>query len=134
MSLNPDSSVRIAHFFAEAVNGRSVDELSRLMTENHALIDSLGARVEGKAAVSAAWLGYFRMVPDYSIVIEETFADGNVVVMLGIAQGTYSKDGVLRPENQWKTPASWRAVVRGGLVAEWRVYADNEPLRQIARR
>ena len=26
---------------------------------------------------------------------------------------------------------SWRAVVRGSLIAEWRVYADNEPIRQI---
>jgi hypothetical protein len=26
---------------------------------------------------------------------------------------------------------AWRALVRGALVAEWRVYADLEPLRQV---
>jgi hypothetical protein len=81
--------------------------------------------------MKAGWEGYFRMVPDYTIVIDESFVDGAVVVMLGTAQGTYSADGVLRPENNWSTPASWRALIRGSLVAEWRIYADNEPIRQI---
>jgi len=26
-----------------------------------------------------------------------------------------------------------RAVIEGGLVAEWRVYADNEPMRRLMR-
>jgi hypothetical protein len=73
------------------------------------------------------------MVPDYSIVVEETFWDGPVVVMLGKARGTYSTDGELKAENRWETPAAWRAVVEGGLVAEWRVYADNEPMRKLMR-
>jgi hypothetical protein len=40
---------------------------------------------------------------------------------------------MLRPENHWTTPAAWRASIRDGLIAEWRVYADNEPIRQIMR-
>jgi len=77
------------------------------------------------------WEGYFSMVPDYTITIDESFADGSVVVMLGAAEGTYSCGGLLKPENRWKTPAAWRAVVRGSSIAEWRVYADNEPIRRI---
>jgi hypothetical protein len=73
------------------------------------------------------------MVPDYSIIVEEIFCDGPVVVMLGKARGTYSTDGELKAENRWETPAAWRAVVEGGLVAEWRVYADNEPMRKLMR-
>jgi len=53
--------------------------------------------------------------------------------MLGKARGTYSSDGELKAENRWETPAAWRAVVEGGLVAEWRVYADNEPMRKLMR-
>jgi len=34
-------------------------------------------------------------------------------------------------ENFWEVPASWLAVVQGGLLAEWRVYADNQPLRKL---
>lgn len=80
------------------------------------------------------WEGYFRMVPDYTITVDETFVQGSVVVMLGAAQGTYSSGGQLKQENKWRTPAAWRAVVRESLIAEWRVYADNEPIRQIMAR
>jgi hypothetical protein len=34
---------------------------------------------------------------------------------------------------EWKVPAAWRAVVRDGLIAEWQVYVDNEPLRASLR-
>ena len=41
-------------------------------------------------------------------------------------QGTYAA-------TKWQTPAAWKARIRGPLVAEWRVYADNEPIRAIMR-
>ena len=125
------SPKRVAHAFVDAINHRDVDEIVQLMTEDHVFIDSLGAKVQGKLNMMEGWKGYFRMVPDYSITVEETFVDGAVVAMLGIAQGTYSNGGVLRPENRWSTPAAWRALIRGSQVAEWRVFADNEPIRQI---
>jgi limonene-1,2-epoxide hydrolase len=28
-------------------------------------------------------------------------------------------------------PAAWRAIVQNGKIAEWRVYADNQPLRKL---
>jgi hypothetical protein len=31
-------------------------------------------------------------------------------------------------------PAAWRARISGSLIAEWRVYADNDPIRQIMNR
>jgi hypothetical protein len=91
-------------------------------------------RVTGREQMTKGWQAYFAMVPDYTITIDETFADGSVVVLLGLAQGTYATGGQLQPENKWQTPAAWRAVVRGSLVAEWRVYADNEPIRQVMRK
>jgi hypothetical protein len=78
----------------------------------------------------AGWAAYFRTVPDYSLAIEESYAEGPAVVMLGIAQGTYSSDGTLREQNRWKTPVALRARVEDGLIAEWQVYADNEPMRE----
>ena len=56
-----------------------------------------------------------------------------MVVILGVAQGTYSVDGELKPENRWKTPAAFRAFIEDGKVVEWRVYADNEPIRKRMR-
>ena len=73
------------------------------------------------------------MVPDYSIAVKQTLSDGPVVVIFGLAQGTYAPSGLLNPENRWETPLAIRALVDGGRVAEWRVYADNEPLRQKMR-
>jgi hypothetical protein len=73
------------------------------------------------------------MVPDYTIAVEEILSDGPLVMMLGVAEGTYSPDGQLRAENRWQTPAAFRALIEDGKVAEWRVYADNEPIRQRMR-
>jgi ketosteroid isomerase-like protein len=50
--------------------------------------------------------------------------------MLGLAHGTFAPDGNLKPENHWETPAAFRARIENGKVAEWRVYADNDPIRQ----
>jgi len=101
-----------------------------LMSPEHRFVDSLGNAVEAREKMRAAWAGYFRMVPDYSIAVDETFTDGPVVMRLGQARGTYSVNGELKPENRWETPLAIRAFVEDGLVVEWRAYADNEPIRQ----
>jgi uncharacterized protein (TIGR02246 family) len=127
-------SVSIAHAFVAAINHQSADEIAGLMTDDHVFIDSLGTRVTGREPMKKGWQAYFSMIPDYTISLDETFVDGPVVVMLGAARGTYASRGRLKPENRWQTPAAWRAIVRGSLIAEWRVYADNEPIRQIMAR
>jgi ketosteroid isomerase-like protein len=126
---NLTESVAVA--FAGAISRQDVDALVELMTPGHRFIDALGGVTEGRETMRAAWTGYFRMVPDYAIEIEETFCAGPVVVMLGVARGTYSADGQLLAENRWQTPAALRAVIEDGKVAEWRVYADNEPMRRL---
>lgn len=120
--------------FVRAINRQDAEALAVLMTPEHLFVDSLGNVIEGREKMRAGWAGYFRMVPDYSIAVEETICDGPVVVMLGVAEGTYAPDGILRAENRWKTPVALRAQVEDGLVAEWRVYADNEPMRQCAKK
>ena len=77
------------------------------------------------------WAGYFQLVPDYQISLEEIFENGNVVAALGTAGGTYSPDGKLSKENRWQVPAAWRAEVKDNLLTEWRVFTDNEPIRQM---
>ena len=125
-----DLAESVAHAFVRAINRQSVDALAELMTEEHRFTDSMGNAVEGREKMRAAWAAYFRMVPDYTVAIEETFCDGPVVVMLGMAQGTYAPDGQLKPENRWTTPTAFRAFIQEKKVAEWRVYCDNEPMRQ----
>jgi ketosteroid isomerase-like protein len=127
----PRSPESIAFAFVKAINTHNVDELSKLMSEDHRFVDSLGAVVQGRETMRDGWAGYFRMVPDYAITVDETFSGGSVVVMLGMARGTYVMDGQPQPENRWRTPAAWRAQMRDERVVEWRVYADNEPIRQL---
>ena len=126
--------------FEELINARNPEAIIGLMTTDAAFVDSLGNRLEGTAKLRAAWEGYFKMVPDYSISHSEIFADGNTIAIFGSAQGTFvnptnPKDGgKMDKQNFWKTPAAWRAVVKDGRIALWQVYADNEPIRAIMRK
>jgi ketosteroid isomerase-like protein len=132
-----ESVESLARAFVDAINRHGVSGICDLMAPQHRFIDSLGNVVEGREKMRAGWTGYFGMVPDYTIKIEEVYGDGSdksVVVMLGEARGTYAPDGKLQPENRWRTPAAFRALIDAGKVAEWRVYADNEPLRQCMAR
>lgn len=129
----PRSASDIVRLFIDRINGRDADAMAELMTGDHRFVDSLGAAVEGRDAARKAWVAYFNVVPDYAIRADETFRSGDVVVVLGAASGTCSEDGRLLEKNRWETPAAWRAVVRAGRIAEWRVYADNEPVRAILR-
>ena len=119
--------------FVEKINTGDVDGIALLMTENHRFIDSLGNITTGRHEMKKGWEGYFKMVPDYRIDVEESFNNGNAVILIGKASGTYSPDGKAHPEYAWTTPAVWFAKVEDGLIAEWRVYADNEPLRRHMR-
>jgi ketosteroid isomerase-like protein len=121
----------VAHAFLRAINRQDVDALVALMSPEHRFVDSLGNVVEGREKLREGWAAYFRMVPDYAVAIEETYPSERAVVLLGVAQGTFTRDGTLRPENRWQTPVAVRALVEDGLVAEWRVYADNEPIRKV---
>jgi uncharacterized protein (TIGR02246 family) len=129
-----ESAEAVAQAFVRAINRQDVGAMAELMTEEHRFVDSLGKVVEGRDRMRTGWKSYFAMVPNYTIAVEETYCDGPVVVMLGKAQGTYAVDGRTAAENRWETPAAFRAFVEGGRVAEWRVYADNEPIRQIMAR
>ncbi|MGB9455666.1 MAG: nuclear transport factor 2 family protein [Bryobacteraceae bacterium] len=117
--------------FIERINRRDADKLAELMTEDHVFIDSLGQTVRGRERMSIGWRGYYALCPDYWVSREKILSDGIVVVVFGSAGGTIAANGELLPENKWRTPAAWLAVVEDGLVKEWRVYADNKPVYDI---
>jgi len=118
--------------FIERINAHDVDGLYDLMTEDHKFVDAPGETVQGRDSMRGAWGMYFRMVPDYHISCDELICEGNVVAAFGVAGGTYSQDGKELPEeNRWQAPVALRAEIKGDLVAEWRVYVDNEPIRRL---
>jgi len=129
--MNP---IQVVLEFEKLINAHDPDAICALMTPDGEFVDSLGNRIQGREKLRASWACYFKMVPDYSISHSEIFAEGNTVAVFGPAQGTFSRDGQLRQENFWKTPAAWRAVVKDNKIALWQVYADNEPIREVMRR
>lgn len=119
--------------FVERINAHDLVGLVDLMTPDHALVDSLGQR-STRPGIEEGWRRYFEMVPDYWVKLERSFRDGDTAVLVGRAGGTYVPSGkTVRPENRWETPAVWVARIRGKKVAEWRIYCDNEPIRQKMR-
>jgi ketosteroid isomerase-like protein len=115
------------HRFLTGINEHDVRAIAGLMTTDHIFVDSLGNRVESAAAMEAGWRGYFAMCPDYWIRADHTITEGGVVPATGEAGGTI--DGI-----SWRIPAAWKAVLRDGKVAEWRVFADNKPVYEILAR
>ncbi|HXJ94489.1 MAG TPA: nuclear transport factor 2 family protein [Terriglobia bacterium] len=122
--------LQVARAFADRINAHDTLGLIALMSPDHALIDSLGNKVV-RPAIEGGWAAYFAMVPDYWIRIDSAMVEGDVAAFFGSAGGTYVPKGAeLRPENRWETPAAWLARVRDGKVSQWRVYCDNEPIRE----
>lgn len=123
--------VAVVLAFLDAINARDVDKLCALMSDDHIFVDGLGNKTQGKDAMRKGWTGYFQWFPDYRVSHEEIFSQGEVVAVFGAAEGTYAVKGNLPKENHWTVPAAWKAVVKDGLVKEWRVYTDNQPARKI---
>ncbi len=110
--------------FVAAINQHDVPALAALFTADHVFVDGLGNRVEGAASMEAGWRGYFAFCPDYWIRIDHVLTKDGIALAVGEAGGTID-------DIAWRTPAAWKAVLRGGKVAEWRVFADNKPVYEI---
>jgi len=124
-------TVDVALQFVEAICSHDVERILSLVTDDHVLIDSGGQDLQGKKIIGGAWTAYFLAFPDYHILVSEIIDQGAVVALFGTASATFSVEGRLLPENSWAIPACWKAVIEGARVAEWQVYADNEPVRRI---
>jgi len=130
------SPQKVAEQFVTAINAHDVERLASLMTSDHRFIDSLGAVVEGRDSMRDGWKFYFAMVSDYHLEINRCFnaeTAKDETMLAGIASGSCWSDGLKQPNSGWSTPVALRAVVRDGQIAEWQVYADNEPIRQQMR-
>jgi len=124
-------SLAVVQSFINAINTHDTTHLYHLMTEDHLFVDAMGSTIRGREEMRKAWVAYFYLVPDYLIAVQEAFVKGDSVALFGLARGTCAEQGALHERNRWSLPAAWHAVIRNRQVAEWHVYADNEPVRQI---
>ena len=131
MLSDPTTTIRA---FIDAINAGDVGAITRLMAPDHLFVDSGGSSIKGREEMRKAWIAYFYLVPDYRIIVSQMLPRGDAVGVFGIAHGTYAAGQPLHERNRWQMPAAWLGVVHDGLVAEWHVYADNEPVREIMLR
>lgn len=110
--------------FVAAINSHDPETLGRLMATDHLFIDGLGNRVQGRVAMKAGWSNYFALCSDYWLRVDTCLERNGTVLAVGEAGGTI--DG-----QTWKIPAAWKAMIREGMVSEWRVFADNKPVYEI---
>src|SRR5262245_10614967 len=101
-----------------------MDALLACVTDDHCFIDTQGNRIEGREAIERAWRGFFDAFPDYRNEFSALYRRGDSVVVFGRSHcSAPGLDG----------PALWTAVVREGLVAEWRVYEETAEMRRALK-
>jgi ketosteroid isomerase-like protein len=123
----PSKASEVFDQLVAAISSQNVSAIAHLLADDHVFVDALGNTMQGASTMEGAWRGYFTMCPDYWIRPAHVLAEGDLVLAAGEAGGTI--DG-----QPWRTPAAWKAVIRGGQVAEWRVFADNKPVYEILAR
>ena len=123
--------LEIAMEFIKRINSGDADAVCHLMTADHIFQDALGKRFIGRDKMREGWRAYFKTVADYQVHADEFFQTGERLAIFGTASGTYAGAGDASSDKFWKVPAAWRVLIRDGLVAEWCVYADNQPLRKV---
>jgi hypothetical protein len=131
MAPTANSPVDIALRFVDRINAHDVPGMVRLMTPDHLFVDSLGEEVRGRDEMRRAWVQYFYLFPEFTITCRQIFQREQEVALFGTAGGRYTLGTPLPVDDRWQMPAAWRAVVRGGSISEWHVYADNEPVRRL---
>ena len=123
--------IEIATAFIACINAGDVAGLCDLMTEDHVFQDALGKRFVGRETMRQGWTQYFSLVRNYKVYAQDYFLHDMHLAILGTASGTYQPRGGQASGGFWEVPAAWSVVVCGSAVAEWRVYADNQPLRKL---
>jgi ketosteroid isomerase-like protein len=111
-----------------AVNSGRAERVANAMSLDGVFVDSLGRRIEGRAALADGWRGYFRLFPDYRIEVEAILTEGQEALLHGVARGSLHRDSHPVPGGAWEIPAAWRAVSDGRKLSLWQVFADNKPV------
>ncbi len=114
----------IALKFVEVINAGDSEEFIKLQTEDFTLIDMTGDVFRGRDG----WQGYFSAYPRYKIHVQSVLMSGNGVAIIDKTTGSH-----IPPEVEEHETVLWTAEVRGGLVAEWRIYSDIEEAKKKAQ-
>lgn len=90
------------------------------MTADHRFVDSENNCVRGREKLQVGWSKFFSKFPDYK---------NRLSAVLNREDGVFCVGHFRCSSPAVEGPAIWKAVVRRGRVAEWRVYEDSEQTR-----
>lgn len=130
-SQNVMSDQTVFENFVLAINSHDANVLSNYMSDDHVFTDATGLRFEGKEKVKAEWEAYFKMFPDYQIVINSFNNKATVFLAEGTAEATYGGVKNALGDNHFKVQAAWKSVIENGKVKEWQVFSDTKPAYEI---
>ena len=106
--------------FNEYINGRDLDGLSTMMTDDHILITNYP--LEGKEKVLEAWREFFRLFPDYRNTFNNIELRDDFVIVNGYSTCS---------DKRLNGPALWIAKIKDNKIAEWCVYDDTPENREL---
>ena len=108
-------SKAIALQFNDCINNRDIDGLAYLMSKDHIFIDAQENRIYGKKNSLSAWKIFFELFPDYRNTFRTIIITDNLVKIRGFSTCS---------DNRLNGQSIWTARIKGGKIAEWRVYDD----------
>ena len=115
----------LAHAFVGRINAHDADGLARLMTEDFVFTDYTGQRQTSREVMRDAFGRYFESCLEYRIHVAQVLLSGSdSALIFGHVTGSH-----LGEEIEKRGMLAWKAEVRDGLVAEWRIYANPAALR-----
>lgn len=120
--------------YVEAINSVNMDQIEKLMSEDHIFVDSGDSKTQGKENMIQGWVGYFKLFPDYQIEIIDITESDSLIGIFGYASGTYKglKDDI--NSNYYRTPAAWKVIVQDGKIKYWQVYCESKKIEEIVEK
>lgn len=118
-----DEPIRAVQSFVKAINGADLKALRELMSNDHVFVDAAGRESAGADRMIIGWRAFFESYPEYWIMIDRSFADGDEVALFGEAGGKWSVAGKVLAES-WRVRAAWLAVVEAGRIKRWSIFCD----------
>ncbi len=127
-------NAQIVLHYIRAINEADVDAICMLMTDDHVFVDSQNNKVLGKEPMRQAWIDFYKLFPDYHLEVNEILTRNEVVIVTGLASGTYKNLKHEDKDNSWIVPAAWKAIVKDGKVELWQIFADMSKAYEIVKR
>lgn len=115
--------------FKDAVNDHDIVRIAALLTSDYLFIDAADNEVKGAEQATTRWKELFRVQPYYHIGFTDVFGHGDTLAAFGFIE---NKGKVIK--GNWRTPVSWKVVVRGRQIKLWQVYGEMTLPKEVTTR